>query len=596
MPPQFVFEMRDVGRTFGEKVVLSDINLSFFYGAKIGVVGENGSGKSTLLRIMAGLDNDFDGSATLAKGMRVGYVAQEPQLDLDRTVRENLLTALKPIRDLVDRFNEITGRMADPKPNDDLDKLMDEMGRLQEKIDASGGWELDRMMDIACDALVLPPDDAPVRQLSGGERRRVALGMALLEKPDLLLLDEPTNHLDAETIEWLEQSLREYPGTVIIVTHDRYFLDHITKWILELDGGRGLPFEGNYSSWLEQKAQLLRIIEKRETQRQKTLERELEWIRRSHRGRQQKNEARVKAYEQLASQQIDPVGETIIQIAPGPRLGEKVLQFRKVSKSFPFLGAPRPSPEAQGVPPDPRGAQGVPPGKGVPLDNKDGGQLTLLRDCSFDLPRGAVVGLIGPNGTGKTTLLRMIVGQETPDAGTIELGTSVVLSYVDQHRDALDDQKSVFDEITGGADRIEMGNVSVNARAYVARFNFRSAQQQKKVGECSGGERNRIHLAKMLRRGGNLLLLDEPTTDLDVATMRVLEQAMIDFAGCAVVISHDRFFLDRICTHLLVMEGDGRVRWFEGNFAAYEAAVLADNPERFAHRRAKYQRLRTRIK
>jgi energy-dependent translational throttle protein EttA len=557
MPPQFVFEMRDVTKAFGEKVVLRDINLSFFYGAKIGVVGENGAGKSTLLRIMAGLDKDFDGTATLAKGMRVRYVAQEPQLDLDKTVRENLLSAMKPIQQLVDRFNEIAGRMADPKPDDDLDKLMDEMGRLQEQIDASGGWELDRMLDIACDALVLPPDDAPVRRLSGGERRRVALGMVLLEKPDLLLLDEPTNHLDAETIQWLEQTLREYPGTVIIVTHDRYFLDNITKWILEIENGRGLPFEGNYSSWLEQKSQLLRIIEKRETQRQKTLERELEWIRKSHQGRQQKNEARVKAYEQLASQQIDPTSETIIQIAPGPRLGEKVLQLRNVCKGF----------------------------------HSDGQSLNLLRDCTFNVPRGAIVGVIGPNGTGKTTLLRMILDQEPPDAGTIELGPSVVLSYVDQHRDALNDGNTVFTEITGGADRIEMGNVSVNSRAYVARFNFRSAQQQKKVGECSGGERNRIHLAKMLRRGGNLLLLDEPTNDLDVATMRVLEQAMIDFAGCALVISHDRFFLDRICTHLLVMEGDGRVRWFEGNFAAYEAAVMAEEPDRFAHRRAKYQRL-----
>jgi ATP-binding cassette ChvD family protein len=489
-------------------------------------------------------------------------VAQEPQLDLDRTVRENLLTAMKPVQDLVDRFNDITGRMAEPKPDDDLDKLMDEMGRLQEQIDHCNGWELDRMMDIACDALVLPPDDAPVGQLSGGERRRVALGMALLEKPDLLLLDEPTNHLDAETIEWLEQTLREYPGTVIIVTHDRYFLDNITKWILELDAGRGLPFEGNYSSWLDQKAQLLRIIEKRETQRQKTLQRELEWIRKSHQGRQQKNEARVNAYEQLAAQQIDPVGETIIQIAPGPRLGEKVLQFKNVCKGF--------------------GANGE--------------RLKLIQDCSFNVPRGAMVGVIGPNGTGKTTLLRMIVGQEKPDAGTIELGSSVVLSYVDQHRDALDDSNSVFTEITGGTDRIELGNVSVNARAYVARFNFRGSQQQKKVGECSGGERNRIHLAKMLRRGGNLLLLDEPTNDLDVATMRVLEQAMIDFSGCALVISHDRFFLDRICTHLLVMEGDGRVTWFEGNFAAYEAAVLAQNPDRFAHRRAKYQRLTAKLR
>lgn len=562
MPPQFVFEMRDVTKSFGEKVVLRNISLSFFYGAKIGVVGENGAGKSTLLRIMAGLDKDFDGTAKLAKGMRVRYVAQEPQLDLDKTVRENLLSAMRPIQQLVDRFNEIAARMADPKPDDDLDKLMDEMGRLQEQIDACGGWELDRMMDIACDALVLPPDDAPVGRLSGGERRRVALGMALLEKPDLLLLDEPTNHLDAETIQWLEQTLRDYPGTVIIVTHDRYFLDNITKWILEIENTRGLPFEGNYSSWLDQKAQLLRVIEKRETQRQKTLERELDWIRKSHQGRQQKNEARVKAYEQLASQQIDATSETIIQIAPGPRLGEKVLQLRNVSKAFRAGGEP----------------------------------LNLLQDCSFNVPRGAIVGVIGPNGTGKTTLMKMILGQEPPDAGTIELGPSVVLSYVDQLRDALNDANTVFTEITGGADRIEMGNVSVNSRAYVARFNFRSAQQQKKVGECSGGERNRIHLAKMLRRGGNLLLLDEPTNDLDVATMRVLEQAMIDFAGCALVISHDRFFLDRICTHLLVMEGDGRVRWFEGNFAAYEAAVMADDPDRFAHRRAKYQRLRGKLR
>lgn len=557
MPPQFVFEMRDVCKAFGEKTVLRDINLSFFHGAKIGVVGENGAGKSTLLKIMAGIDRDFDGTANLAKGMRVRYVAQEPQLDLDRTVRENLLTAMEAIQSLIDRFNEIAAKMADPQPDDDFDKLMDEMGKLQEKIDACNGWELDRMMDIACDALVLPPDDTPVRRLSGGERRRVALGMALLEKPDLLLLDEPTNHLDAETIQWLEQTLREYPGTVIIVTHDRYFLDNITKWILELDGGRGLPFEGNYSSWLEQKAELLRLTEKRETQRQKTLERELDWIRKAHQGRQQKNEARVKAYDQLASQQIDAVGETFIQIAPGPRLGEKVLQFKGVSKSF----------------------------------EADDKQLCLLEDCSFNVPRGAVVGIIGPNGTGKTTLMRMIVGQEKPDAGEIEIGPSVVLSYVDQHRDALNDENTVFDEITNGADRIELGTVAVNARAYVARFNFRASQQQKKVGECSGGERNRIHLAKMLRQGGNLLLLDEPTNDLDVATMRVLEQALIDFTGCALVISHDRFFLDRICTHLLVMDGDGRTRWFEGNFAEYEAAVLAENPDRFAHRRGKYQRL-----
>jgi len=447
--------------------------------------------------------------------------------------------------------------MGDPA-EDDLDKLMDEMSRLQEKIDACNGWELDRLMDIASDALVLPPDDTPVRQLSGGERRRVALCMALLEKPDLLLLDEPTNHLDAETVAWLEQTLREYPGTVIISTHDRYFLDNITKWILELDGGRGLPFEGNYSSWLAQKAELLRVIEKKETQRQKTLQRELDWIRNSHEGRLQKNQARIKAYEELADQRLlDTKSEAIIQIALGPRLGEKVLSVSNLSKSY----------------------------------QSDDDSLTLFDNCSFELPRGAIVGVIGPNGTGKTTLMRMITGQEQPDSGTIELGSSVVLSYVDQHRDALDDARTVFEEVTDGKDVIELGAISMNSRAYLARFNFRGAQQQKKVGECSGGERNRIHLAKMLRRGGNLILLDEPTNDLDVNTMRVLEQALIDFSGCAMVISHDRFFLDRICTHLLVLEGNGRTRWFEGDFTGYEAAVRAENPDRLVHRRNKYHRL-----
>lgn len=550
--------MRGVSKAFGERIVLRDINLSFYYGAKIGVVGENGAGKSTLLKIMAGLDKDIDGTAALAKGMRVRYVAQEPLMDLEKTVREHLSLAVRPVQAMVDRFNEVAAKMADPEEEANFEKLMDQMGRLQEQIDAAGGWELDRLIDIASNALVLPPDDAVIKQLSGGERRRVALCMALLEKPDLLLLDEPTNHLDAETAEWLEQALREYHGTVIIATHDRYFLDNITKWILEIDGGRGLPFEGNYSSWLAQKAELLRIVEKKETQRQKTLQRELDWIRNSHEGRKQKNQARIKAYEQLAGQQtLDARSETLIQIAPAARLGERVLEVKNLRKGF----------------------------------QVDGQYLNLIEDCSFNVPRGAIVGVIGSNGTGKTTLFRMITGEEKPDGGTIELGPSVVLSYVDQHRDALDDGKTIFEEITGGKDTIELGTVSVNSRVYVGRFNFRGSQQQKKVGECSGGERNRIHLAKMLRRGGNLLLLDEPTNDLDVATMRVLEQGLIDFAGCALVISHDRFFLDRIATHLLVMEPNGKTRWFEGNFADYELAVKAEDPNRAVHRRGKYKRL-----
>lgn len=558
MPPHYIYEMQDVCKTFGDRVVLRNINLSFYYGAKIGVVGENGAGKSTLLKIMAGLDDDIDGTAKLAKGMRVRYVAQEPVMDLDQTVREHLLIAVKPVQDLIDRFNAVSEEMGDPDQADNFDKLMDEMGRLQEQIDAVNGWELDRLIDIASDALVLPPDDMPVRVLSGGERRRVALCMALLENPDLLLLDEPTNHLDAETAQWLEQALREYPGTVIVSTHDRYFLDNITRWILDIDNGRGLPFEGNYTSWLAQKAELLRRIEKKETQRQKTLERELSWIRNSHEGRRQKNQARIKAYEHLADEQtLDARSETLIQIAPGPRLGEHVLTAEGVCKGY----------------------------------ETDGQKLTLLDDCSFNVPRGAIVGIIGPNGTGKTTLMRMIVGEEQPDAGKLELGSSVVLSYVDQHRDALDDDKTVFEEITDGQDRIELGSISVNSRAYVSRFNFRKGQQQKKVGECSGGERNRIHLAKLLRRGGNLLLLDEPTNDLDVDTMRVLEQGLIEFPGCALVISHDRFFLDRIATHLLIMEGGGKTRWFEGNFADYEQILKKEDPGRMAHRRGKYKRL-----
>ena len=558
MAPHFIFEMHGVGKRFGERVVLQNISLSFYYGAKIGIVGENGAGKSTLLKIMAGIDKDIDGTVEMVKGMTVRYVAQEPVLDLDATVRENLLTALAPIQKKIDRFNEISVQMGEPEYADQFDKLMEEMGRLQEEIDHAEGWELDRRIDIAADALVLPPDDAIVRTLSGGERRRVALCMALLERPDLLLLDEPTNHLDAETVEWLEGTLRDYPGTVIIVTHDRYFLDNVTKWILEIDNTRGLPFEGNYSSWLAQKAELLRLIEKKETERQKILKRELEWIEKSHRGRLQKNAARVKAYDQLAAQQtIDDKSDAVIQIAPGRRLGEKVLRVSGLSKGFEMGGR----------------------------------YIPLIKDVEFNVPRGAVVGIIGPNGTGKTTLFRMIVGQETPDAGTIELGDTVDLSYVDQHRDALDDSKTVFEEVTDGRDLIELGNVKMNSRLYLSRFNFRGSQQQQLVGSCSGGERNRVHLAKLLKRGGNLLLLDEPTNDLDVSTMRVLEQAILDFPGCVLVISHDRFFLDRICTHMLIFEGGGRVRWFEGNYAAYEDARKAENPDAGKNRRSKYKKI-----
>ena len=555
MPPQFVFEMSGVSKRYGDKDVLRDISLSFFYGAKIGVVGENGSGKTTLLRIMAGLDKDFHGDTKLSPKMTLRYVAQEPVLELDKTVRDHLRMAIKSTLDMVDRFNTISEKLGDPGPGDDMDKLLEEMGRLQDRIDACEGWETDRLMDIVSDAMVLPPDDAPIRRLSGGERRRVALSMALLEKPDLLLLDEPTNHLDAETVQWLETALREYPGTVIIVTHDRYFLDNITKWILELDNGRGLPFEGNYSSWLAQKAELLRITEKKETQRQRTLTRELEWINTSVRARNQKNQARIKAYEQMATASVEDIrSETVIRIPSGQRLGDKVLSFKDVSKGF------------------------------------DGN--LLIDKCSFELPPNAIVGVIGPNGIGKTTLFKMITGQEKPDAGTLEFGPTVSIGYVDQHRDALHGERTIFEEISEGKDTIDVGGVSVASRAYVAKFNFRGPQQQKKVAECSGGERNRIHLATMLRRGGNLLLLDEPTNDLDVDTMRVLEQAIIDFQGCAMVISHDRFFLDRICTHLLIFEGSGKTQWFVGNFAAYEEKVQAENPERLAHRRGKYKQLK----
>ena len=557
MPPQFVFEMSDVSKSYGDKEVLRNISLSFFYGAKIGVVGENGSGKSTLLKIMAGLDKDFHGDAKLSPKMKVRYVAQEPQIELDKTIRENLLTAIKPTLDMIDRFNKISEELAEPLSDEKMTKLMDEMSTLQDKIDACEGWETDRLIDLVSDAMVLPPDNTPVRQLSGGERRRVALSMALLEKPDLLLLDEPTNHLDAETVQWLEQALREYHGTVIIVTHDRYFLDNITRWILELEKGRGLPFEGNYSSWLKQKSELLRLMEKKESSRQKTLARELEWINTSVRARNQKNQARINAYNDLASVSVDDKqDDVLIRIPSGQRLGDKVLSFKDVSKSF--------------------------------------GDNILLERCSFELPRNAVVGVIGPNGIGKTTLFKMITKQEQPDSGHVEVGESVSIGHVDQQRDSLDPTKTIFEEISLGKDKIDVGGASIASRAYIARFNFRDSSQQKKVSQCSGGELNRVHLAKMLRTGGNLLLLDEPTNDLDVDTIRVLEQAIIDFQGCAMVISHDRFFLDRICTHLLIFDGNGKTQWFQGNFAAYEEMIQTQNPDRLAHRRSKYKQIKLR--
>jgi len=555
MPPHFVYEMSNVCKSYGNKEVLNDISLSFFYGAKIGVVGENGAGKSTLLKIMAGIEKDFQGDAKLAPKMKIRYVAQEPELQIDKTVRENLYTAIKPTLDMVERFNEISEQLADPQYENEMDKLLKEMGTLQDKIDTCDGWETDRMIDIVSDAMVLPDDDMPITQLSGGERRRVALCMALLEKPDLLLLDEPTNHLDAETVQWLETALREYHGTVIIVTHDRYFLDNITKWILEIENTRGLPFEGNYSSWLKQKAEMLRVTEKKESQRQKTLQRELAWINTSPKARNKKNQARINSYDQLANQQtMDAKSDCVIQIPSGQRLGQKVLSFDKVSKAF--------------------------------------GDNVLMDNCSFELPPNGIVGVIGPNGIGKTTLFRMITEQEKPDSGQVQLGSTVEIGHIDQHRDELDGNKTIFEEVADGKDSIKVGPVEIASRAYVARFNFRGSQQQKKLSECSGGERNRVHMAKMLRRGGNLLLLDEPTNDLDVNTMRVLEQAIIDFQGCAMVISHDRFFLDRICTHLLIFDGNGQTQWFQGNFAEYEEMIQTKNPDRIAHRRAKYKQIK----
>jgi ATP-binding cassette ChvD family protein len=533
MAENFIFTMQDLRKTRNGKEVLKGIYLSFFPGAKIGVIGPNGAGKSTLLRIMAGQDTEFMGHARLDPACRVGFLEQEPKLDPTLTVKGNVELGVKPLRDLLARFEEVSAKFGEPLDDAEMDKLLAEQSRLQDAIDAANGWELDRTLEMAMDVLRLPPADAEVTHLSGGEKRRVALCRILLEKPDLLLLDEPTNHLDAESVAWLEQALKDYQGTVVAITHDRYFLDNVAEWILELDRGEGVPWKGNYSSWLDQKQKRLFLEEKKETARQKQLERELEWAQMSPRARHAKGKARLAKYEELLNATPDKSGGPgEIYIPPGPKLGGLVVEARGVKKAF--------------------------------------GDKLLFDDLSFKLPPGGIVGVIGPNGAGKTTLFRMITGQEKPDAGDFRIGDSVVLAYVDQSRDALGGDRSVFEEVSGGLDQLELGKKIVPSRAYLSGFNFKGADQQKKVGQLSGGERNRVHLAKMLKTGGNLLLLDEPTNDLDVETLRSLEEGLLNFAGCAVVISHDRWFLDRIATHILAFEGESRVFFFEGNFQDYE--------------------------
>ncbi len=532
--PQFIYHMHGLSKIVPPKrEILKNINLSFYPGAKIGVVGSNGSGKSSLLKIMAGLDTDFIGEAWAAKGTRIGYLAQEPELDASLDVRGNVELAVAETRNLLREFEAVSLQFGEISTDEEMNELIEKQAKLQDRIEAAGAWELDRRIEIAMDALRLPPGDADVTTLSGGERRRVALCRVLLEQPDMLLLDEPTNHLDAESVAWLEHHLAAFPGTIVAITHDRYFLDNVAEWILELDRGQGIPWKGNYSSWLEQKQERLRLEEKSESARQKTLERELDWIRMSPRARQAKGKARLSAYEDLLNQdEREQIRTAEILIPKGPRLGNVVIKAEGLSKGF--------------------------------------GETLLIDDLSFDVPPGAVVGIIGGNGAGKTTLFRMIVGDETPDAGALERGQTVQLAYVDQSREELDGDKTVFDEVSGGVDVLQFGRAEVNPRAYLSWFNFRGADQQKKVGVLSGGERNRLHLAKLLKEGGNVMLLDEPTNDLDVDTLRALENAILDFAGCVLVISHDRWFLDRICTHILAFEGDSSVVWFEGNFQEYE--------------------------
>jgi ATP-binding cassette ChvD family protein len=533
--PQYIYTMANLRKVVPpSREILKGIYLAFFPGAKIGVLGANGSGKSTLLRIMAGVDKDFQGDARPADGTRIGYLAQEPQLDPGKDVRGNVELAVASSRALLAEFEAISAKFAEPMDDDEMNRLLEKQGTLQERIEAAGLWELDRKIDIAMDALRLPPGEAEVATLSGGERRRVALCRVLLEQPDLLLLDEPTNHLDAESVAWLERHLAEFPGTVVAVTHDRYFLDNVAQWILELHNGEGIPWKGNYSSWLEQKQKRLAQEERQASARQKTLERELDWIRMAPRARQTKSKARISAFEQLRAESERQTEGTAEILIPVPdRLGEEVVIAKNVSKGY--------------------------------------GDRLLFEHLNFALPRGGIVGVIGPNGAGKTTLFRLITGQESPDGGELIVGSTVSLAYVDQNRDALDPDKTVYQEVSGGQDMLQFGKRQVNARAYCAGFNFRGADQQKKVGLLSGGERNRVHMAKLLKSGGNLILLDEPTNDLDVDTLRALEEALLSFAGCAVVISHDRWFLDRIATHILAFEGDSQVYWFEGNFQDYAA-------------------------
>ena len=554
MAHQFIYFMKDLRKIVPPKrEILKGIWLSFYPGAKIGVLGANGAGKSTLLRIMAGVDTDFLGEAHPADGVRIGYLPQEPHLDPTKTVRANVEDGVGEVRGLLTRFDEINAKLAEPMDADEMDKILGEQARVQDAIEAANGWDLDRTVEIAMDALRCPPGESDVATLSGGEVRRVALCRLLLQKPDMLLLDEPTNHLDAESVAWLERYLKEYPGTVVAITHDRYFLDNVAGWILELDRGAGIPWEGNYSSWLEQKRQRLAQEEKQESARQRTLEHELEWVRMSPRARQAKSKARLQAYETLLAEGgKELLGTAEIIIPQGPRLGDVVVQAEHLSKGY--------------------------------------GDRLLIDDLTFSLPRGGIVGVIGANGAGKTTLFRMITGQEKPDQGVLRVGETVQLAYVDQSRDTLDPAKSVWEEISGGAEQLTLGGRQMASRAYVASFNFKGSDQQKKVGDLSGGERNRVHKAKLLQSGGNLLLLDEPTNDLDVDTLRALEDALLAFAGCAVVISHDRWFLDRIATHMLAFEGDSHVEWFEGNYQDYEAdrkkrlGAAAEQPHRLRYK------------